>query len=93
MILGTGSRNAFRDYLALLSYELLKEFGVLVIDIFDAHLCEPAHLVGLQHTHFASVLVEIIVAIYHNYSLISLDSSSVKNLSNESDVYPAESSS
>jgi len=87
VIFGTGSRNAFRDDLALLSYELLKELGVLVIDIFDAHLCESAHFVGLQHTHFASVRCEIIVVImYHNYSLISLDSSSVKNLSNESDV-------
>ena len=86
MIFGTRSRDAFRDDLALLSYELLKELGVLVVDIFDSHLCESAHLVGLQHTHFASVLVEIIVVIYHNYSLISFDSSSVRNLSKESDV-------
>jgi len=86
VIFGTRSRDAFRDDLALLSYELLKELGVLVVDILDAHLCESAHLVGLQNTHFASVLVEIIVVMYHNYSLISFDSSWVRNLSKESDV-------
>ena len=87
MIFSAGSGDSFRDNFPLFGNEFLEEFYIFVIDVFDAHLSKSADFIGLQHTHFVSVVAKVIVVVmYHNYSLISLDSSSVRNLSKESDV-------